>query len=445
MSLGRPLSLRSRPEVALSWVGTAAAVGAVYAAVMLTGALVSSSAAPSLALSVAATVVVAAAIGPLQRRLERRISRLVHGDRRAPYDVLQQFTSQLSAACQPDALPHRMARLLAEGTGAAWAQVWVVVNERLTLVAAHPAESGGPAEPPPVGAAGRGDGTRSVTVGHEGQPLAVLRVQERQGHPLTPVEERLFAGLAAQAALALHAARLRAELTVRHEELAASTEELRQARDRLVTAQDQERRRLERDIHDGAQQQLVALGINLRLAQTLAAQAPGGRAPARAWELLGEQGAAAADAMETLASLARGVQPQVLREHGLLEALRRVADTSPVPVHVRATPGGAARLDPHTEAALYFCGTEAVQNAVKHAGASRVDVLLTAEDGQVRLSVTDDGSGVAGTAAGAGLTNMRDRMVALGGTLHIGSAPGGGTTVTGTVPAAAVVPAGART
>jgi signal transduction histidine kinase len=440
MSLRQPVLLRGRPELVSSWVATAVAVCAFYGAVVL-GAELFTASAPPLLLSVAATVVVAAGIGPLQRRLEERASRVVHGDRQAPYEVLQQFTSELSAACQPEALPHRMARLLAEGTTAAWAEVWVVVNGRLTLVAAHPDGSGGPTDPPPVGAPQRGDGIRSVTVGHEGEPLAVLRVQERPGRPLSPVEERLFAGLAAQAGLALHAARLRAELTVRHEELSASTEELRRARERLVAAQDQERRKLERDIHDGAQQQLVALGINLRLAQTLAGHgsspARADQVPARARELLGMQASAATDALQTLASLARGVQPPVLREQGLLPALRRVADTSPVPILVRAGTGGAVRLDPHTEAALYFCATEAIQNAVKHAAASRVDVVLTVEDGRASLSVTDDGSGVVAASRGSGIANMHDRLTSLAGTLSIDSGAGRGTTVTARVPVAA--------
>jgi signal transduction histidine kinase len=433
MSLGRPVSLRSRPELALSWVATAVAVCACYGAVTLVGWLVVPSAAPSLLLAVVATVAVAALIGPLQRRLEERISRRLHGDRQSPYEVLQQFTSQPSAACQPAALPHRMARLLAEGTAAAWAQVWVVVNGRLTLVAAHPPDSGGAADtPPPVGPPEAAGGRRSVTVGHQGEPLAVLRLQERPGHPLTPVEERLLAGLAAQAGLALHAARLRAELTVRHEELSASTEELGRARTQLVAAQDQERRRLERDIHDGAQQQLVALGINLRLAQTLAAQP--GEGPGRAPELLGAQVSAARQALETLSSLARGLQPRALSEHGLLEALRQVAATSPIPVFVHAPTGTPPRLEPHTEAALYFCGTEAIQNAVKHSGAARVDVVLTVVEGCAGLTVTDDGTGVVAPGSGAGMSNMHDRLSALAGTLSIDSATGRGTTVVARVP-----------
>jgi signal transduction histidine kinase len=323
-----------------------------------------------------------------------------------------------------------MARLLAEGTTAAWAQVWVLVNGRPTLMATHPAGAAPTSPPPSVGAAAAAEGTglRGVAVGHGGTVLGVLRLQEREGRPLTPVEERLFAGLAAQAGLALHSAQVRAELEERHRQLTARTAELRAARDQLVAAQDAERRRLERDIHDGAQQQLVALRINLRLVQTVAA-----RAPERAAQLIGEQQQAAVDAIATLRALSRGAEPEVLARDGLAEALRVASGTCPLPVSLDLHEVG--RFPRPVETAVYFCCLEALQNTVKHADAGSVALSLSMVGGALRLEVVDDGRGLApGSAQGAGLANMRERLEAVGGTLQIGAAPGSGTSVVAVVP-----------
>lgn len=417
-----------RPEVLLGWAGTAVVVGAVYLAVVSVGALLAPGSRSGMLQAVVATVVVAAVIGPVQRWCERHVARLLPGGRTAPYDAMRKFATRLEGGSDPARLPSRMARLLAEGTGASWAQVWVLVNDRLQLMATYPADAVSDPEPPAVGAPGSRDGLRWVTVGHEGSPLAVLRVQERPGQPLTPVEERLFAGLAGQAGLALHAARLRAELLGRHDELSRRAIELRMARDELVTTQDRERRRLERDIHDGAQQQLVALGINLRLAQTLA-----DRSSQRAPELLLEQAAAAEAAIDTATSLSRGVLPPTLKEHGLVRAFREVADASPTTVLVSGDEG--LRMTPEIEAALYFCGLEALQNAAKHSGAAQVRVDLGTHDGTVRLSVVDDGTGM-GEGGGTGLTNLRQRLQEIGGSLRVKSPPSGGTAVVAVAPLA---------
>ena len=323
----------------------------------------------------------------------------------------------------------RMARVLAEGTAATWAQVWLLVNDRLTLVATHPTDADARQDPPSLPGNEDGDGLRSVAVGHGGEVLGVLRVRERENRPLSTVEERLFAGLAAQAGLVLHNAQLQTELSTRHNELVVQAAELRRSRDQLVVAQDQERRRLERDIHDGAQQQLVALGINLRLAQTLST-----KTPERAAELLCEQAEAATDAIDTLSRLSRGVYPQLLSERGLTDALTAVAATSPVPAQVYV--GNIGRFTRAVEGAVYFCSLEALQNAAKHAAAGSVEVRLRLEDDQLHLTVTDDGAGIAtGSEAGVGITNMRERVEALGGHVKVTSGPVAGTSVTAVVPA----------
>jgi signal transduction histidine kinase len=276
------------------------------------------------------------------------------------------------------------------------------------------------------------DGRRARAVRHGGQLLGVLRLRERPGLALTAVEQRLFAGLAAQAGLVLRMVGLRAELEDRHAELVARADELQASRQRLIGAQDAERTRLERDIHDGAQQHLVALTVNLRLVQKIAV-----RSPERAARVLREQAGAAGVAIDTLRSLSRGIYPRLLADDGLVPALVSAVATSPIPVAIDAADVG--RLPTPVESALYFCCMEAVQNAAKHSGARRVSVRLGEEQDRWQLTVKDDGIGFeqepAGTAGtGAGLANMRDRLDAVGGRVTVGSLPGRGTTVTAVVP-----------
>jgi signal transduction histidine kinase len=428
MSPSSSRRVAGRPETVLGWLGAAVLVVAVYSVVVRGGGLlIGSTASPHLGLSVLATAIVAVIIEPVRLRVER-LARRHLGGRRSPYDVLADFSPRLGGPSDDEELTGRMARLLAEGTGAAWAQVWLLVSGRLTLVGTHPPEAESRMDPPPLAGSEHHDRLRSIPVGHGGRPLAVLRVQEAPGRPLTPVEERLFAGLAAQAGLVLEHARLRAELRARHRELALRAAELRQTRDELAAAQDRERRRLERDLHDGAQQQLVALGIHLRLAQTLA-----GSVPEQAAAVLAEQADAATTAIDTLTTLSRGVPPKVLSEHGLTRALEAAVVAGSVPARLSAAEVG--RFPTEVEAAVYFCCLEALQNVAKHADATAVEVGLTVASGRLRLSVRDDGVGMApGTSPGTGWRNMRDRVESLGGHLDIEAAPGAGTMVTAVVP-----------
>jgi signal transduction histidine kinase len=269
-------------------------------------------------------------------------------------------------------------------------------------------------------------------VRHGGELLGVLVVQEREHTPLTSVEQRLFAGLASQAGLVLRSVRLRAELERRLAELSWRAEELRASRQRLVDVQDERRRLLERDIHDGAQQHLVALAVNLRLAHTLLA-----RSPDRARALLADQERAATEAIDTLTQLSRGIYPPRLVDGGLAVALDAAAMTSPIPV--RLTTQDVGRYSPVVEAAAYFCCLEALQNAAKHSGASEVRVDLRAERDALVLAVVDDGCGFdpATTPPGAGLSNIRDRAEAAGGRVSTESAPGRGTRTTVVLPATA--------
>jgi signal transduction histidine kinase len=407
-------------------------VVSVYLVVVLGGgALIGQTDSPNVLLSMLATATVALLFAPVQAFLEHQATRLGYGVA-TPYDVLNRFFETMTVDAR-EPLPDRMAMLLAEGTGAEWAQVWLRVDGRLALAATWPTDAEAAPAPPLAGSDARdttGEGRRALVVRHGDQVLGVLRLQERPGLPLTVVEERLFTGLAAQAGLVLSLVALRAELASRHGQLLDRSEELKASRQRLIATHDSERRRLERDMHDGAQQHLVALAVNLRLVESVAA-----RSPERAVQLLALQAGAAREAIETLSSLSRGIYPRLLSDEGLVPALRSATAVSGIPVAVEAD--GSVRPEASIEAALYFCCMEAVQNATKHSGAAQVTVRLTEREAIWRLTVTDDGVGFDQTrqseGGGAGMANMLDRIDSIGGTLDVGSSPGGGTSVTATV------------
>jgi len=377
---------------------------------------------------VLATALVAWGLEPGRAALERLGTHWFGPGRRPPYDVLSGFADSVIAEHEPVDVPARMARLLAEATGAAWAQVWLEVEGGSELAATWPTS----AQLDPASVTGVGTRVRTRLVVLDGERLGVLRLCELQDQPLGPVEERLFAGLAAQSGLVLLRARLQRELARRAEDLEVRAEELTSSRRRLVETHDAERQRLERDIHDGAQQHLVALVVNLRLAQTLAAHSPD-----RARDVLDEQVTAIDAAIETLIDLSRGIYPPALSEDGVATALRGVLATMSVPVDV--TDRGVGRSPADVEAALYFCAVEAVQNAVKHADPTSVTVDLSRDGDVVRLVVRDDGAGFEPVVAttGRGLGNMRDRIDAVGGTLELRTRRGEGAEVVATVPSVA--------
>jgi signal transduction histidine kinase len=273
------------------------------------------------------------------------------------------------------------------------------------------------------------DSDRAVAVRHQGELLGALTVRKRVGESLSPTEAKLLDDLANQAGLVLKNVGLAAELLQRLDELRAS-------RQRLVAAQDSERRRLERNLHDGAQQNVVALKVKLGLARALAQ-----KDPAKAKELVGQLGSDADEALQTLRDLARGIYPPLLADKGLAAALEAQARRATLPVAVEAD--GVGRYPRELEAAVYFCVLEALQNVQKYANASRATVQLSIDDGRLSFEVTDDGRGFdpLTTHRGSGLTNIADRLDALGGGLEIDSAPGRGTRLKGTLPAVTAVTA----
>jgi signal transduction histidine kinase len=212
-------------------------------------------------------------------------------------------------------------------------------------------------------------------------------------------------------------------------EISAQTAELQASSARIIAAQDSTRRRLERNIHDGAQQHLVAIAVKLRLAATLAK-----RDPARAARLLDELEVETHQALETLHALARGIYPPILRELGLESAIRSHGARFALPVDVSAA--NLTRYPAEVEGAIYFCCMEALQNVSKHAKATKVRIRLDDAGGELAFSVDDDGIGfdLSRVRQGSGLQNIADRLAALGGHFAVIARPGGGTSLQGRLP-----------
>jgi signal transduction histidine kinase len=378
---------------------------------------------PDLGLSIVATAVVAVAFQPVRERAQRLANRLVFGKRATPYEALSEFAGRMGGTYDADEALPRMAQVLAEGTGAARAVVWLKDGAELAAGACWPADGALP------GRVGFADGEAPAIAGaervslvyHQGEALGALSVAKRPGESLTPVEGKLMSDLAAQAGLVLHNIGLTQQLRDRLAELQAS-------RLRIVTAQDEQRRRIERDIHDGAQQQLLAIADTLAVAQSLA-----GQDEDRERALVAQLKAETGGALETLRELARGIYPPLLADQGLAVAVSAQAGRAPGPVEVSTD--GVGRYPADLETAIYFCCVEALQNAARHAPGSAVRVSLAEDDGQVVFSITDDGPGFDPAIAptGSGLRNMSDRLAALGGSCQVDSAPGRGTMIAGRV------------
>jgi signal transduction histidine kinase len=310
-----------------------------------------------------------------------------------------------------------MGTVLAGATGADRAEAWIRVGTQLRPAAIWPHGA-----PPSAAVAVGPDGalpvlegaSRAAAVQHGGELLGALSLQKPRNEPLTGTEDELLRHLASQAGLVLRNAAL--------------IDELRASRRRLVEAQDVERRKIERNLHDGAQQQLIALMIQLGLLEE-SADDPGA---VRQLAPTVKDGLRAA--LEDLRDLARGIYPPLLADQGLVPALQAQAGKAALPVAIEAD--GIGRYPQDTEAAVYFCALEALQNITKYASASHATIGLSCSGSSLEFTVTDDGIGfdTASARHGTGLQGMADRLAALDGTLQVRSQPGHGTTLTGQLP-----------
>jgi signal transduction histidine kinase len=392
-------------------VGLLMAIGAV-AAIALGGSLVDRIRdRPEVTLMVG--VVLGLLIIPLYGLSRRIADRLVFRGRASPYEVLRSFAGRLSETYSNDDVLPRMARVLAEATGASHARVWVRVGDELRVGANWPIDEAS-AETADLdqGSPPADLDDHAAEIRHSGELLGVLSVHVRPNDPMTPSKESLVGDLASQAGLVLRNVRL--------------IEELRESRRRIVAAQDERAKKLERDIHDGAQQQLVALAVKERLAESLV-----GKDEERLRNMLRQLRTETESAMQNLRDLARGIFPPLLADKGLTAALESHVRTSVVPVTVEAD--GVGRYAREVEAAVYFSVLEALQNVSKYSAADRAIVTLRQPDGLLSFEVTDDGRGfdLGNVASGSGLRGMADRVEAVGGQLLIESSPGQGTRVSG--------------
>ena len=364
------------------------------------------------------------------------------------------FASQLSHGVPMAELLLQLVEALRNTFQLDSAELWLLEDGRLVLVAAEPTE-----ERPPIAVTtaeqsiaanarvssaawartwlpelldGRPDpNLRVAPITHSGALFGlVVAERSRRGDRLAAQADATLEEVAREVGVAVNKARLDSALQQSVEQLRQQAIELQASRARLVVAADEERRRIERNLHDGAQQHLIAIAIKARLIEQLA-----GKETDRANHLLGQLQQDATAALDELRALAHGIYPPLLSSAGLGEALSAACRRASLPATVDVD--GVARYAPEVESAVYFCCLEALQNAGKYAGErASVRVHVWEGDAELRFEVEDDGVGfdASTSAGGAGLTNMRDRLGAVGGTITIESALGKGSRVRGVVP-----------
>jgi signal transduction histidine kinase len=441
---------------AICIAGLAGLVLVVFLAVALgIGRVPSSRQTTLLAFSMIAAVVVALLYQPLRKRMVAIANRLLANEHGSADDVLRAFGTRLAQPIPFDELLLQLAESLRRTLALSSAEVWtgsgglfkraasdpdmgpgnVILSRREESVVARASVSGTAWVSTwlPQLVSGRERGTlRAVPVTHSGELLGLIVVERPgAGEPFSADDDRVLAALARQLGLALNNVRLGSALQASLDELRRQAEELRESRARVVAAGDAERRRIERDLHDGAQQHLIALAVNLRLARELSRSDP-----AAAQSLLDELASDVKDALERFRELAHGIYPPILEARGLADGLRAVAARGPIRARVE-TDSAIERHSPEVEATVYFCCLEALQNAGKHAGeGAHATVRLWEDVDSLRFEVIDDGIGFDPSSRhrGAGLTNIEDRLGALGGRLAVRSSQGDGTTIAGVVP-----------
>lgn len=411
-----PVLARSTVATGLSITMTACFAAATIAAGLLAARLTDNDLLPLVAVGV-----VAIGVEPIRRAGRKLIDRIVFRLAADRTQVVSQIAARAGSGPTDDLLG-AVVDALRRGTGAQRVEAWLADDELEPVAAAGP--------PDPSYAT-----TLTEPVTSHGERLGELRLLVHVAGDLAPGGQELLADVAHVTGAALHNGRLSAAL-------AAQLGELRSSRRRLVEAQDTARRSVERDLHDGAQAQLIALRLRLALAQSRIADRqddaldPAGTRPDELAGDLAEIADGIDAAVETLRDLARGLQPPILDQGGIAAALRADARKLPVPVIVSAD--GIGRYQAAIESAVYFACLEAIQNALKHSGASRIEVSLARHENALTFTVSDNGSGFdpelphpQGPASG--LVNITDRLAAVGGALTIESTPGAETRVSGSV------------
>jgi signal transduction histidine kinase len=440
----------------VSLAGLSGVVVAVYLVIVLgLGRAPTDTERPLLGLSMLAAAVAALLYLPARDRLARFSNRLVYGEREAPEQVIKTFGSRLSRAIPLDELLLQVAESLKKTLALTGAEVWtgsegrlersvsvpdapvarLVLNPDEEAVVARTGVSGTAWVKVWLGGlmAGReAAAVRVAPITHSGHLLGlIVAVRPAAGDAFKEEEDRILTELARQLGLALHNVQLDSALQSTLDEVRRQAEELRASRARIVAASDAARRQIERNLHDGAQQHLVALAVNLRLARQIAESDMD-----VAKEMLEQLGHDLQDAVQELRNLAHGIYPPLLVDRGLPEALSAAGGRAALPTTVEAD--GVGRYPPEVEAAVYFCCLEAMQNAGKHAGdGATITVRVWEDAGALLFEVADDGAGFDPSkreTPGAGFVNMGDRVGAIGGTFGVQSAPGRGTRVSGRVP-----------
>ncbi len=445
-------------------------VGAVYLVVVLGfGDAPDQSERRVLGLSIVAAVIAALLYGPVKSRLSDVANRRVYGERQAPDEPLQTFGARMSRAIPLEELLLQLAESLKKSMQLAASEVWTGTDGVLELAASVPFR-----EPPRIRlsddevtviarahvsgnawlqvwlptllAAHEGRTVRVAPLAHSGELLGLIVCARRADDaPFSDEQDRVLTELARPVALALHNSRLDTRLQASLDDLRVANDELRVSRARIVAAADQSRRQIERNLHDGAQQHLVALAVKLGLARQLLDADPSTLGP-----MLEELRGDAQETLTQLRELAHGIYPPLLMDRGLGEALRAAANRAVLVTDVNADVG---RYPADVEAAVYFCCLEALQNAGKHAGeGARITITVeecagTVEEcaGELCFEVADNGAGFDTTrnaVRGHGFVNMADRVGAIGGSLTVDSAAGAGTQVRGRLPLEPVAAAG---
>jgi signal transduction histidine kinase len=399
----------------------AAFITAVYVGIVVgVGTIVGSGDKPNLALSIAATALVAVAFQPVRGRVQGWANRLIYGQRLTPYEVLTRFSRSLGALVSVEDVLPQIARHTAEGLRAELVLVTAYLNSGKEVVT-YPEASFMEVK--------SGD---SMTVTYRNEPVGEIAIAKMGADRLNSQERRLLEQLAAQAGVVLHNYRLAMELRARLEELSAQDADLRDSRQRLVSAADTSRRVIEREIREGVERRLLGIAADLDAAETTLKNDPDATAV-----LLEGLAARTNETLEALRDLARGIYPPLLVDKGLIVALEAHIRKIGLDVTLNVDPDLAdARFDRSVETSCYFCLRETLDNIGRHARGADAWVDIKRQSDRLTFSVRDQGPGfdLGQPRAHRGLQSMRDRIEAAGGELTIASIHSQGTTVTGWIP-----------